>query len=244
MSGLGLGLGLGFDVAGGASGISRIPGQQLILIADLGLNLAGGTWADQSGHGNNVTKVGTPTLSSGVISGKDAVQFASGSYFRNLTTKLNADGAAFTVLTVGKNGSGALFANRQAGVYQQAMLYDFGGGSFFVNSDGVTNSYSIPASAASETHSASVAFQSVHQHNGAGNVMQVWINRTARVVTQSPGSGDVTETGAAGFFVGHNANGSQDWAGLIREIRVVDHALSAFERGLWDAYVSGTYPGL
>lgn len=222
-------------ILGGGISSFNPTGQLLYLRADLGLNIAGGTWADQSGNGNNVVKVGTPTLSNGAIGGQDAIQFALGSYFQNTTATITVAGSAFTNLVVAKNGNGTIFTNRQTVQYHQQQFLKIGP-TYYVDSDGVSFNYTIP-DASAETQSAVNAFQAITTHSGTlGNIL-VWINRTSRPVTGNP---LLVETGNAGFFVGHNA-ALQDWAGLIAEIRVLDHLITSDEITAWNSYCAVRY---
>lgn len=88
----------------------KLSGCILWLRASLGVSTTGSTVtavADQSGRGNNVVAVGSPSLVSNAINGRPGFSFASGAYLRSTTNRLFVRNAARHIFAVCRTVSGS-----------------------------------------------------------------------------------------------------------------------------------------
>lgn len=105
-----------FTAAGGGrrGARSRLPSASPLVgeyYTDIGYNAGTHAWADQSGRGNNLTVVGTPTINAGALNGYPSITLTTGKYHRNLAFSGFPVGSKPTFVVVTKPSAGAM-ANR------------------------------------------------------------------------------------------------------------------------------------
>lgn len=215
-----------------------IPGLLLWLRADQGIVFNSGNvdqWFDLSGNGNNVAASAPgnrPAFVTSAINGRPAINCAGSKWLESSVTSLIGAGGIYSVLAVAKNGNGGLFTLRRTTPCSSSVFVQSAPNTF-VFSDGVTPNMTVLDTSAL-TQSSSTAFKSCHRYNGAGTLVDVFINGAQKSINSS-GKTQTTESGTTGFQVGANP-GNQFWNGLISEVIVAAGAISDLNRQKVELY--------
>lgn len=235
-------IGIGIGLATRRAGFSPA-GQVLFLRADRGVTLDGSsnldTWTDTS-TGIAVTQPTAglrPPISTSA--GRPAVNFSGGKWLLNAVTALVAANSAYTVIAVGSGAAGPILCLRTSNPVSGSLFYPSGADTL-VHNDGVNASHNVTI--VTVTAEVSAAFNSVHRYNGGANNPDIFINGTQRSIT-SVGTSQATEGGTAGFFIGKNVGGVT-YEGMLNEIRVLSHAITAPELVSLAAYLHSRYTGM
>lgn len=237
-------------------GLATIPNLKAWFDASKGV--AFGTWpavatlADQSGLGNNLTGVGSPTLVANSINGRPGISCvpATPSYLRNTANTLVAtDRGARTVFFVGKSrsvigGAAVTFRSGVANIFSFEFLTQGGTALFFYASGGASNGTGVYPGSAINGVPTVFEFSYDGQFATAGAV-----NSTVRVKANgveqamlAGGGFSVAESGTAGFCIGTREDATTlGWDGEFSEVLIFDRSLTPAERLLIQRYLALKY---
>jgi len=224
---------------GESAGLPAVPGLQLWLRADLGVDITGGSvqgWKDQSGHSLNDTASTLVALPVSSINGRAGFRLTGSEYFTGGTNIL-AGNSPRTIFAVHKPSttSGSVLTLRTS-TLKADYMFNWAPFPGLVYTDGVNNPNNAFVTPHTITGQPTISQWS---SAGPGTVLGYKENGITFAVTQTSGSS--TDSGSTGFNVGGGGAALANYQGDICEILVYDSVLSAGDEAAVQDYLAVRY---